>query len=48
MDFHVGLGFAEMAKIGLAVVVLLIVGVVALVWFVTRRVRRRTASQVES
>jgi len=48
MDFHVGLGFLEMAKIGLAVVVLLIVGVVALVWFVTRRVRRRTASQVES
>lgn len=45
MDFHVGLGFPAMAKIALAVVVLVIVGLVVLVRFVVRRVRRRKAAQ---
>jgi len=44
MDFHVGLGFPEMAKIALAVVVLVVVGLVVLVWLVVRRVRRRRAA----
>jgi hypothetical protein len=48
MDFHVELGFTEMAKLGLAVVMLLIIGVVAAVWFVARRVRRRRAGQASS
>lgn len=34
--------------IGFAVVVLVIVGLVALVWFIVRRVRVRRASQVSS
>lgn len=43
MDFDVGLGFPAMAKIALAVLVVVAVGLVALVWFVVRRVRRRRA-----
>jgi len=45
-----GLGFPAMAKVALAVVLLVIVGLVALVRFVARRrwVRRRRASQVSS
>jgi pimeloyl-ACP methyl ester carboxylesterase len=45
MDFHVGLGFPEMAKILLAVVVLVPLGLVVLVWFVVRR--RRAAQDTE-
>jgi len=37
-----------MGKIVLAVAVLIIVGLVALVWFIVRRVRRRRASQISS
>jgi len=50
VDFHVGLGYPAMARIALAAIVLVIVGLVALVWFVARRgrVRRRRASQVSS
>jgi len=46
MNFHVRLGFPEIAKIGLAVIVLVITGLVALVWLIVRRVRgRRLARQ---
>ena len=48
MDFHVGLGFPEIAKLLIAIPVLVIVIVVALVWFIVRRVRRRRATQVSS
>lgn len=41
MDFHVGLGFPVLAKIALAVVVLIIGGLVILAWHVVRRVRGR-------
>ena len=47
MDFHVGLGFPAMAKIALAVVVVVIAGLVVLVRFVVRRMRRRKAAQAE-
>jgi len=36
MDFHVGLGFPEMAKIALAVVILVIIWLVVLVWLELR------------
>lgn len=45
MDFNVGLGFPEIAKIGLAVVVLVIAGLAVFVWYIVRRVRRRSAAQ---
>jgi predicted sugar kinase len=48
VDFHVGLGYPEQAKLGLAAIVLVFVIVVALVWFVARLVRRRRVSQVSS
>ena len=41
VDFHVGFGFPEMAKLLVAIPVLIIAIVVAGVWFITRRVRRR-------
>jgi pimeloyl-ACP methyl ester carboxylesterase len=49
MDFHVGLGFPELAKIALAVVVLVMAGLVLLVWFIVRKVRvdRREAGSSE-
>jgi hypothetical protein len=43
MDFHVGLGFPTLAKIALALVVVVIVGLVVLARFVVRRVRRSKA-----
>jgi pimeloyl-ACP methyl ester carboxylesterase len=47
MDFNVGVvAFPEMAKLGLAIVVLVPLVLVALVWFIVRWVRRRRASQV--
>ena len=45
MDFNVGLGFPTMAKIALAIVVLVVVGLVVIVRFAVRRVRRRKAAQ---
>jgi hypothetical protein len=48
MDFHVGLGFPEMAKLGLAVIVLVIAGVVAAAWYIARRVRQRRAGEVSN
>jgi len=45
MDFHVGLGFPEIAKIALAVIILVIIGLLALVWFIVRTVRRRKTQQ---
>jgi pimeloyl-ACP methyl ester carboxylesterase len=48
MDFHVGLGFPAIAKIALSVVVLVIVGLVLLVRFVVRRLRRRKAAQADN
>jgi hypothetical protein len=44
VDFKVGLGYPAMAKLGLAAVILVIVIVVATVWFVARRVRQRKAN----
>lgn len=41
VDLHVGLGYPEQAKTLLAVVVLVPIGLVAMVWFIVRRVRRR-------
>ena len=41
VDFHVGLGYPGQAKILLAVMVLVPIGLVALVLFIARRVRRR-------
>jgi hypothetical protein len=48
MNFAVGFGFPEMAKLGLAFVVLVPLVLVALVWFIVRWVRRHTASQVST
>jgi hypothetical protein len=48
MDFNVGVGFPLMAKLALIVVVLVPIGLVALAWFIVRRLRRRRASQVVS
>jgi hypothetical protein len=45
MDFHVGMGFPALAKIGLGVVVVLIVVVGVVIWFVVRRIVRRRATQ---
>ena len=45
MDFHVGLGFPEIAKIGLGIIVLVIIGLAVLVWFIVRKVRSRRARQ---
>jgi pimeloyl-ACP methyl ester carboxylesterase len=46
MSFDAGLGFPGMAKLVLAAIVLLFAGVVALIWIIVRRVRRRRAVQV--
>jgi len=39
MDFHVGLGYPEIAKIGLGIMVLVVIGLATLVWFMVRKVR---------
>ena len=44
VDFHVGLGFPEMAKLLVAIVVLVPLLLAALVWFIVRWVRRRRAA----
>ena len=41
MDFDVSMGFPAMAKLVLAAIVLIIILVIALIWFVISRVRRR-------
>jgi hypothetical protein len=41
VDFSVGIGYPAMAKLGLAAIVLVVVGLLALVWFIVRKVRRR-------
>jgi pimeloyl-ACP methyl ester carboxylesterase len=43
MNFDVGMGFPTMAKLVLAAIVLIIVLVIALIWFVISRVQRRRA-----
>ena len=48
MNFDVGLGFPAMAKLVLAAIVLVIIMVIAVVWFIIRRVRQRRAAQVSS
>jgi pimeloyl-ACP methyl ester carboxylesterase len=45
VDFHVGLGYPTLAKLGLAAVVLVIGGVTAFVWFTVRRAQRRRTKQ---
>ena len=45
MDFHVGLGLPGMAKIGLGIMALVLLGLLALAWFIVRRVRRRRRAQ---
>jgi hypothetical protein len=41
MDFQVGRGFPQLAKIGVGAALALIVVVIGVVWFVVRRVRRK-------
>jgi pimeloyl-ACP methyl ester carboxylesterase len=48
MEFDVGLGFPAMAKLLLTAIVLLIAGVVAVAWYIARRVRQRRAGQVSN
>jgi pimeloyl-ACP methyl ester carboxylesterase len=48
VDFDVGLGYPAMAKLGLTAIVLVIAIVVATVWYIARRARRRKAGQVSS
>jgi hypothetical protein len=48
LDFDVGSGWPGLAKMLLAIVVVIPLGLVMLVWFIARRVRRRRASQVSS
>ena len=48
MDFDVDLGFPAMAKLVLAAIVLLIAIVVAVAWYIARRVRQRRAGQVSN
>jgi hypothetical protein len=45
MSFDVGLGFPAIAKLALAAIVLLIAIVVAVAWYIARRVRQRRAGQ---
>jgi pimeloyl-ACP methyl ester carboxylesterase len=48
MDFGVGLGFPAIAKLVLAAIVLLIAIVVAVAWYILRRVRQRRAREVSN
>jgi hypothetical protein len=45
VDFAVGLGYPAVAKPIVAAIVLVIAGLVALAWFIARRMRRRRAAQ---
>ncbi len=44
VDFRVGFSYPEQAKLGVAAIVLVPIGLVVLVWFVVRKVRRRRAA----
>ncbi|MDO9340368.1 MAG: alpha/beta hydrolase [Bacteroidales bacterium] len=46
MDFHVSWGFPKLAKIAIAFVLLIVLGLLGLVWVIIRRIRRRIARQV--
>jgi pimeloyl-ACP methyl ester carboxylesterase len=46
MDFHVGLGFPEMARLLVAVVVLVPILLLVLIWWIIRWAKRRRARQV--
>jgi hypothetical protein len=46
MDFHVGMGFPALAKIGLGVVVVLILVAGVVIWLIVRRISRRRATQI--
>jgi hypothetical protein len=46
MNFDVGLGFPAMAKLIVAAIMLLFAGVVALIWFIFHKTRRRRAGQI--
>jgi hypothetical protein len=52
MDFYVKRGWTTQVKqymaIAVAAIVLLLAGVVALIWFIVRRTRRRRAGQISS
>ena len=48
MEFQVGLGFPELAKIGVVVFLILVAGLIALIWFIIYRIRRRKASQIST
>ena len=41
VDFHVGFGYPEQAKLAVGAMVLIPIGLVALVWIIVRRIRRR-------
>ncbi len=41
MDFHVGLGYPEILKLGLAVIVGILLALAAAVWYIVRKIRRR-------
>lgn len=43
-EFKVGFGFPLIAKLVLVIVVLLSIGLIALVWFIVRRIRRHSAT----
>ena len=44
VNFHVGIGYPVMAKLALGAIVLVLVIIVAVIWFILRRVRRNRAS----
>jgi len=46
LDYKVGWGYPAMAKLGLAAIVLIFVGLIVLGLFIARRVRRRRTNQV--
>jgi hypothetical protein len=46
LDFKIGLGYPAMAKLGLAAIILMVVGLIVLIWFIARRIRRPRTSQV--
>jgi pimeloyl-ACP methyl ester carboxylesterase len=41
MGFHVGLGYPEILKLGLAAVVVVLLALAAAVWYIVRKIRRR-------
>jgi hypothetical protein len=46
MEFHVSWGFPKLAKIALASVLLIVLGILGLVWVIIWRIQRRIARQV--